>query len=110
MVNFDAVWLYPKPAQQPDPPILLGGSRARAASWRRRGSLSLQPFLVTSKNTRDSERVRCPNEEVTRMLADLDEAAGAAAGRTGGTPLATRNQSCDADFSVPTSVNGVWRA
>ena len=26
MVNFDPVWLYPKPAQQPHPPILLGGS------------------------------------------------------------------------------------
>jgi len=26
MVNFDAVWLYPKPMQQPHPPILLGGS------------------------------------------------------------------------------------
>ena len=23
--NFDAVWSYPKPAQQPNPPILLGG-------------------------------------------------------------------------------------
>jgi alkanesulfonate monooxygenase SsuD/methylene tetrahydromethanopterin reductase-like flavin-dependent oxidoreductase (luciferase family) len=26
MVNFDPVWLYPKPLQQPHPPILLGGS------------------------------------------------------------------------------------
>jgi probable F420-dependent oxidoreductase len=26
MVNFDPVWLYPKPAQRPHPPILLGGS------------------------------------------------------------------------------------
>jgi len=26
MVNFDPVWLYPKPAQRPYPPILLGGS------------------------------------------------------------------------------------
>jgi probable F420-dependent oxidoreductase len=26
MVNFDPVWLYPKPAQKPHPPILLGGS------------------------------------------------------------------------------------
>jgi probable F420-dependent oxidoreductase len=26
MVNFDSVWLYPKPAQRPHPPILLGGS------------------------------------------------------------------------------------
>ena len=26
MVNFNAVWLYPKPMQQPHPPILLGGS------------------------------------------------------------------------------------
>jgi probable F420-dependent oxidoreductase len=26
MVNFDPVWLYPKPAQKPNPPILLGGS------------------------------------------------------------------------------------
>jgi probable F420-dependent oxidoreductase len=26
MVNFDPVWSYPKPAQQPHPPILLGGS------------------------------------------------------------------------------------
>jgi probable F420-dependent oxidoreductase len=26
MVNFDPVWLYPKPKQQPHPPILLGGS------------------------------------------------------------------------------------
>jgi probable F420-dependent oxidoreductase len=26
MVNFDAVWLYPKPVQRPHPPILLGGS------------------------------------------------------------------------------------
>ena len=26
MVNFDPVWLFPKPAQQPHPPILLGGS------------------------------------------------------------------------------------
>ena len=26
MVNFDPVWLYPKPAQKPQPPILLGGS------------------------------------------------------------------------------------
>jgi len=25
MVNFDPVWLYPKPRQQPHPPILLGG-------------------------------------------------------------------------------------
>jgi probable F420-dependent oxidoreductase len=25
MVRFDAVWLYPKPAQRPHPPILLGG-------------------------------------------------------------------------------------
>jgi alkanesulfonate monooxygenase SsuD/methylene tetrahydromethanopterin reductase-like flavin-dependent oxidoreductase (luciferase family) len=25
MVNFDPVWLYPKPAQRPHPPILLGG-------------------------------------------------------------------------------------
>ena len=25
MVNFDPVWLYPKPAQRPYPPILLGG-------------------------------------------------------------------------------------
>ena len=28
MVNFDPVWLYPKPAQRPHPPILLGGSTA----------------------------------------------------------------------------------
>ncbi len=26
MVNFEPVWLYPKPAQRPHPPILLGGS------------------------------------------------------------------------------------
>jgi probable F420-dependent oxidoreductase len=26
MVNFDPVWLYPKPVQRPHPPILLGGS------------------------------------------------------------------------------------
>ena len=26
MVNFDPAWLYPKPAQRPHPPILLGGS------------------------------------------------------------------------------------
>ena len=26
MVNFDPVWLYPKPMQKPNPPILLGGS------------------------------------------------------------------------------------
>ena len=26
MVNFDSAWLYPKPAQRPHPPILLGGS------------------------------------------------------------------------------------
>jgi len=26
MVNFDPVWLYPKPKQRPNPPILLGGS------------------------------------------------------------------------------------
>jgi probable F420-dependent oxidoreductase len=26
MVNFDPVWLYPKPEQRPHPPILLGGS------------------------------------------------------------------------------------
>jgi probable F420-dependent oxidoreductase len=26
MVNFDPVWLYPKPKQKPHPPILLGGS------------------------------------------------------------------------------------
>jgi len=26
MVNFDPVWLYPKPAHKPNPPILLGGS------------------------------------------------------------------------------------
>ena len=26
MVSFDPVWLYPKPAQRPHPPILLGGS------------------------------------------------------------------------------------
>ena len=26
MVNFDPVWQYPKPAQKPHPPILLGGS------------------------------------------------------------------------------------
>ncbi|MGB6944308.1 MAG: LLM class F420-dependent oxidoreductase [Bryobacteraceae bacterium] len=26
MVNFDPVWFYPKPAQRPHPPILLGGS------------------------------------------------------------------------------------
>jgi len=26
MVNFDPVWLYPKPLQKPHPPILLGGS------------------------------------------------------------------------------------
>jgi probable F420-dependent oxidoreductase len=26
MVNFDPVWLYPKPAQRPYPPILLGGN------------------------------------------------------------------------------------
>ncbi|HLI85139.1 MAG TPA: LLM class F420-dependent oxidoreductase [Bryobacteraceae bacterium] len=26
MVNFDPVWCYPKPAQKPHPPILLGGS------------------------------------------------------------------------------------
>jgi probable F420-dependent oxidoreductase len=26
MVKFDPVWLYPKPAQRPHPPILLGGS------------------------------------------------------------------------------------
>jgi alkanesulfonate monooxygenase SsuD/methylene tetrahydromethanopterin reductase-like flavin-dependent oxidoreductase (luciferase family) len=26
MVNFDTVWMYPKPAQRPHPPILLGGS------------------------------------------------------------------------------------
>jgi probable F420-dependent oxidoreductase len=26
MVNFDPVWMYPKPAQKPHPPILLGGS------------------------------------------------------------------------------------
>jgi probable F420-dependent oxidoreductase len=26
MVNFDPVWLYPKPTQKPHPPILLGGS------------------------------------------------------------------------------------
>lgn len=26
MVNFDPVWMYPKPAQRPHPPILLGGS------------------------------------------------------------------------------------
>ena len=26
MVNFDPVWFYPKPAQKPNPPILLGGS------------------------------------------------------------------------------------
>jgi probable F420-dependent oxidoreductase len=26
MVNFDPVWSYPKPAQRPHPPILLGGS------------------------------------------------------------------------------------
>jgi len=26
MVNFDRVWFYPKPAQKPNPPILLGGS------------------------------------------------------------------------------------
>ena len=25
MVNFDRVWLYPKPAQRPHPPIILGG-------------------------------------------------------------------------------------
>jgi probable F420-dependent oxidoreductase len=28
MVNFDPVWLYPKPTQRPHPPILLGGSTA----------------------------------------------------------------------------------
>src|SRR6202048_4529314 len=26
MVNFDPVWMYPKPKQKPHPPILLGGS------------------------------------------------------------------------------------
>jgi probable F420-dependent oxidoreductase len=26
MVNFDPVWMYPKPTQKPHPPILLGGS------------------------------------------------------------------------------------
>jgi probable F420-dependent oxidoreductase len=26
MVSFDPVWLYPKPAQRPHPPVLLGGS------------------------------------------------------------------------------------
>jgi probable F420-dependent oxidoreductase len=26
MVNFDPVWMYPKPTQRPHPPILLGGS------------------------------------------------------------------------------------
>src|SRR3984957_14743307 len=28
MVNFDPVWSYPKPAQKPHPPILLGGDSA----------------------------------------------------------------------------------
>src|SRR5262249_58218278 len=27
-VNFDPVWLYPKPKQKPHPPILLGGESA----------------------------------------------------------------------------------
>jgi alkanesulfonate monooxygenase SsuD/methylene tetrahydromethanopterin reductase-like flavin-dependent oxidoreductase (luciferase family) len=43
-VNFDPVWLYPKPKQRPHPPILLGGesdhtlagSRARVATGSRR--------------------------------------------------------------------------
>ena len=47
MVNFDPVWLYPKPAQRPHPPILLGGDQ-RPYLEARRGILR---WLVAHRQT-----------------------------------------------------------
>ena len=34
-VNFDRIWSWPKPAQNPRPPILAGGGGPTAEKWER---------------------------------------------------------------------------
>jgi probable F420-dependent oxidoreductase len=56
-VNFDPVWCYPKPAQQPHPPILLGGETDKTLAriveycdgWFPRGSAEFDPGVAVTR-------------------------------------------------------------
>jgi probable F420-dependent oxidoreductase len=56
-VNFDPVWCYPKPAQRPHPPILLGGETDKTLArivdfcdgWFPRGSADFDPTAAVSR-------------------------------------------------------------
>jgi probable F420-dependent oxidoreductase len=56
-VNFDPVWCYPKPAQRPHPPILLGGETDKTLArvveycdgWFPRGGADFDPALAVSR-------------------------------------------------------------
>lgn len=56
-VNFDPVWCYPKPAQKPHPPILLGGETDKTLQrvaeycdgWFPRGSAEFDPALAVRR-------------------------------------------------------------
>jgi len=56
-VNFDPVWCYPKPAQRPHPPVLLGGETDKTLArivdfcdgWFPRGSADFDPTVAVSR-------------------------------------------------------------
>ena len=72
-VDFDPIWCWPKPAQQPHPPVLLGGEKLHAAArcrlLRRLVPASRQPELVikgmkelqerAAKAGRDMQTISC---------------------------------------------------
>jgi probable F420-dependent oxidoreductase len=57
LVNFDPVWCYPKPAQKPHPPVLLGGETDKTLQriveycdgWFPRGSTEFDPALAVRR-------------------------------------------------------------
>ena len=82
-VEFDPIWAWPKPAQKPHPPVLLGGETGHTLQrvvdfcdgWlpRGRGGFDIEPSLADLRN-----RPRRPGERKTISVTVFGASADAA--------------------------------
>ena len=84
-MNFDPIWAYPKPAQKPHPPILLGGETGHTlqrvvdygSGWlpRGRGGFDIGPGLADLRARADKAGRDMKTISVTVFGASPDRAA-----------------------------------
>lgn len=90
-VDFDPLWSWPKPAQRPHPPILLGGSGPRVAErvlayadeWLPNAGRNLEPLIERIADLRRRAREAGRTVAVTVQLAPTEPAGIAALERAG---------------------------